>query len=114
LQLLFYSKAKIMEKQLSIPPVVLPNQIPHPLPLPKFQLGQAVKWACVPTGDRGRIVGVVFGSEGSIRALGFHYAISLDESSPSCADGITSDWGFEDDLELVSLDEPTDDRPENS
>lgn len=90
-----------MEKQLSIPPVTMPEQIPQPLPVPRFQLGQTVKWACVPTSDFGRVVGVIFGSEGSVKALGFHYAIALDESSPSFADGITSDWGFEDDLELV-------------
>ncbi len=102
-----------MEKQLSIPPVTMPEQIPQPLPTPKFQLGQAVRWACVPTSDFGRVVGVVFGSEGSVKALGFHYAIALDESSPSFADGITSDWGFEDDLELVSA-EVEGDRPEKA
>ena len=59
-----------MEKQLSIPPVTMPEQIPQPLPAPRFQLGQAVRWACVPTSDFGRVVGVVFGSEGSVRELG--------------------------------------------
>lgn len=102
-----------MEKQLSIPPVTMPEQIPQPLPTPKFQLGQAVRWACVPTSDFGRVVGVIFGSEGSVKALGFHYAIALDESSPSFADGITSDWGFEDDLELVGT-EVEGDRPEDT
>ncbi|MCY7274865.1 MAG: hypothetical protein LH702_14335 [Phormidesmis sp. CAN_BIN44] len=103
-----------MEKQLSILPVVLSEQIPKPLPIPKFQLGQAVKWACVPTGDYGQVVGIVFGSEGSIRALGFHYEIALDASSPSYIDGITSDWGFEDDLALVALNPAAGDRLEDS
>ena len=103
-----------MEKQLSIPPVVLSEQIPKPLPIPRFQLGQAVKWACVPTGDYGRVVGIVFGSEGSIRAEGYQYAIALDASSPSCMDGITSDWGFEDDLESVTSTQTAGDRPEDS
>jgi hypothetical protein len=100
-----------MEKQLSIPPVTMPEQIPQPLPTPKFQLGQTVKWACVPTGDYGRVVGVVYGNEGSVRETGFHYAIALDASSPSYADGITSDWGFEEDLELVGVEG---DRPEDT
>lgn len=100
-----------MEKQLSIPPIAVPEQIPHPLPTPKFQLGQAVRWSCVPTHDFGRVVGVVFGSEGSVREIGYHYAIALDASSPSYADGITSDWGFEEDLELVGAEG---DRPEEA
>ena len=103
-----------MEKQLSIPPVVLSEQIPKPLPIPRFQLGQAVKWACVPTGDFGRVVGIVFGSEGSIRAEGYHYAIALDASSPSVMDGITSDWGFEDDLALITPNPTVEDRLEDS
>jgi hypothetical protein len=103
-----------MEKQLSIPPVVLPEQIPQPLPVPRFQLGQTVKWACVPTSDFGRVIGIFFGSEGSVRELGYHYAIALDESSPSFSDGITSDWGFEDDLELVDTGAVADDRPEET
>jgi len=101
-----------MEKQLSIPPVNLPEQIPQPLPTPKFQLGQTVKWACVPTSDHGRILGMIFASEGSVRATGYHYAIALEESSPSFSDGIRSDWGFEDDLELV--DAGAGDRPEKT
>ena len=103
-----------MEKQLSISPVVLSEQLPKPLPIPKFQLGQAVKWACVPAGDYGCVVGIIFGNEGSIRALGYHYEIALDLSSPSFADGITSDWGFEDDLELVTLNPTAGDRLEDS
>lgn len=86
---------------ISIPSIVLPDEVPDALPEPKFQLGQRVRWNCVPSQDFGRILGIIFASEGSVRATGYHYAIALDESSPSFADGITSDWGFEDDLELV-------------
>jgi hypothetical protein len=96
-----------MEKHLSIPPVVLPEQMPQRLPAPKFQLGQTVKWACVPTGDYGRVVGVVYGNEGSVRETGFHYAIQLDLNSPSYADGTRSDWAFEEDLELLPPIPPT-------
>lgn len=52
-----------------------------------------------------------FGSEGSVRELSYHYAIALDASSPSYVDGITSDWGFEEDLELVGAEG---DRPEDT
>ena len=92
----------MQNKQFSVPPTVLSEQVPKTLPLPKFQLGQTVRWNCVSTSDYGRVVGVVYGNEGSVQATGYHYEIVLDPSSPSFADGITSDWGFEDDLELVT------------
>jgi hypothetical protein len=90
----------MQNKQRSIPPVVLAERALESLPTPKFQLGQSVKWNCVPTADFGQIIGVVFASEASICAIGFHYAIALDSTSPSFANGITSDWAFEDDLAL--------------
>lgn len=37
-----------------------------------------------------------------MRATGYHYAIALDPSSLSYGDGILSDWGFEEDLELLN------------
>jgi hypothetical protein len=81
---------------------------------PKFQLGQHVRWSCVPSQDFGRVLGIIFAREGSVKATGYHYAIALDESSPSFADGITSDWGFEDDLELVDAVAVAGDRPEGA
>ncbi|MBD3886223.1 hypothetical protein IFO70_31505 [Phormidium tenue FACHB-886] len=90
-----------MNKQVSLPPASLSSELPENLPPPKFQLGQYVRWCCVPSQDYGRIVGIVYGSEASVKAEGYHYAIALDASSPSYADGITSDWGFEEDLELI-------------
>ncbi|MBD1998051.1 hypothetical protein H6G00_15675 [Leptolyngbya sp. FACHB-541] len=51
-------------------------------------------------------VGIVYGSGASVKVRGYHYAIALDTSSPSYADGITSDWGAEDDLEPIDLKEP--------
>lgn len=100
--------------QLSVSPVTLPKQIPEILPVPRFQLGQTVQWSHVPTGDFGRIVGVVYGAEASIRAEGLHYAIALDPFSPSYRDGILSDWGFEDDLELFTPNQKLSDRLEAS
>lgn len=103
-----------MNKQVFFHPTSLPDELPEDLPPPKFQLGQHVRWCCVPSQDFGRIVGIVYGSEASVKAEGYHYAITLDESSPSFCDGITSDWGFEDDLELVEADQISGDRPETS
>lgn len=88
---------------ISIPSVVLPDEVPDALPEPKFQLGQHVRWNYVPSQDFGRILGIIFASEGSVRATGYHYAIALDAASPSYSDGILSDWGFEEDLELVNV-----------
>lgn len=74
---------------------------PDPLPAPKFQLGQQVLWARVPTHGHGRIIGVVFASSASVEATGYHYAVQFDAASPSKADCL-ADWAFEADLELLS------------
>lgn len=99
-------------QQLSIFPVILPKQVPEDLPMPKFQLGQTVRWGRVTTSDFGRIVGIIFSAEASVKSEGYHYAIAIDPASPSYADGIRSDWGFEDDLELVTPDQAAGDRSE--
>ncbi|MBD2090673.1 hypothetical protein H6F67_12495 [Microcoleus sp. FACHB-1515] len=89
-------------RSLYFPPVVVPEQMPSPLPLPKFQIGQQVQWAYVEAKDFGTIVGMAYSSEASTQGLGYHYAIQLSPSSSSYSDGITSDWAFEDDIELYS------------
>ncbi|HEY9629082.1 MAG TPA: hypothetical protein V6C84_17405 [Coleofasciculaceae cyanobacterium] len=96
---------------ISIPPVSLPEQVPDTLPELKFQLGQKVRWSYVPSQDFGRVLGVIYGSEGSVRALGYHYAIALDTTSPSYANGILTDWAFEEDLELYTPDPQIPERP---
>lgn len=88
-------------RSLYFPPVVVPEQMPLPPP-PKFQIGQQVQWAYVSTRDFGTIVGMAYSSEASTQGLGYHYAIQLSPSSSSYSDGITSDWAFEDDIELHS------------
>jgi hypothetical protein len=87
--------------------IALPQPSLVYLPAPKFQIGQRVYWKAIADPDFGRIVGVVWATEGSVQALGYHYAIQLDPASPSIADGITSDWAFEADLDL--LPQPRDD-----
>jgi len=89
-------------QSLYFPLVVLPPKMPDPFPTPKFQIGQLVQWAHISTKDFGTIVGVAYSSEASTQGLGYHYAIQISPTSPSFEDGITSDWGFEDDLELVT------------
>lgn len=87
-------------RSLYFPPVVVPEQMPSPLPPPKFQIGQQVQWAYVEAKDFGTIVGMTYSSEASTQGLGYHYAIQLASTSSSFADGITSDWAFEEDIEL--------------
>ncbi len=99
---------------ISIPPVTLPEQAPEPFPEPRFQLGQTVQWSCVPSQDFGHIIGIAFGTEGSVQATGYHYEIVLDPISPSFADRIMTDWGFEDDLALVTPNPIAGDRLEDS
>lgn len=83
-----------------MPPVVLPNETPENLPKPGFQLGEAVCWREVPNSDFGRIIGVLYTHEAAHQAIGLHYLILLDASSPSR--GIcTHDFAFEDDLERL-------------
>lgn len=95
-------------------PVVLSPQMPDPVPMSKFQIGQLVHWAHISTKDFGTIVGIAYSSEASTQGLGYHYAIQISPSSPSFADGILTDWGVEDDLELVTLNPTAGDRLEDS
>lgn len=81
-------------------PVVFADPSPERLPTPKFQLGQQVLWAQVPTHGHGTIVGVVFASSVSVGGTGYHYAVQFDAASPSRAD-CPGDWAFERDLELL-------------
>lgn len=72
-----------------------------------------MRWRYVPSQDFGRILGIFFGSEASVKMTGYHYAIALDSASPSYGDGILMDWGFEDDLELFGSEQVAGDRAEN-
>lgn len=96
---------------LLIAPLALLEELPHDFPPARFQIGQSVYWTHVPSHDFGRIIGLVYSSEATVQALGYHYAVQLDPSSPSYVDGTRSDWAFEDDLELLpangSINSPT-------
>lgn len=84
-----------------VSPIAIIDPPPECLPAPRFQLGQQVIWAQVPTHGYGTIIGVVFASAVSTQAIGYHYAVQFDANSPSKADCL-ADWAFEADLELLS------------
>ncbi|WP_088890007.1 hypothetical protein [Leptolyngbya ohadii] len=87
--------------RLIVSPIQLVANLPQQFTPPKFQVGQSVLWARVPTHGFGRIIGLVFAQSVSVEAIGYHYAIALDDQCPSRAD-CAADWAFEDDLELLS------------
>ncbi len=80
----------------------LTADLPEYFMLPKFQVGQTVQWALVPTQGFGKIIGFVYATGVSVEAVGYHYLIALDETSPSHVDGV-ADWAFEADLQLLTL-----------
>ncbi len=88
-----------MPEYLLVPPITLPNALPACLPEPKFQIGSVVSWTYVSNPDFGCVVGIVYTSEASTKAIGFHYAVLLDINSPSRSYGVLFDWGFEQDLQ---------------
>ncbi|MGG6270675.1 hypothetical protein ACQ4M3_38865 [Leptolyngbya sp. AN03gr2] len=66
----------------------------------RFNVGDRVRWFRVPTQDFGTVIDRVYGSEGSVQVLGWHYLVQLDTHSPSFAHCKT-DYGFEEDLALL-------------
>lgn len=70
-------------------------------PPAKFKLGDRVRWYRVPTQDFGVVVDRFHGTEGSVKADGWHYVVQLDAASPSFAH-CKLDYGFEDDLESIA------------
>ena len=82
-------------------PFSIPEVLPEVLPQQKLQLGEWVRWRHVPSGDFGRIIGIIYTHSGSCIATGLHYLVLLDEQSPSRH--ITSyDFAFEEDIESLN------------
>jgi hypothetical protein len=98
-----------MSTQLLIAPEVsLPPTMPAQLPPPSFQLDQILKFGKVPSGDFGRVVGIVYAAGATVQATGYHYLLVLDPESPSRKElGILSDWIFEGDASPVALKLPS-------
>jgi hypothetical protein len=80
----------------------LTADLPECFMMPKFQVGQRVQWALMPTQGFGKIIGFVYATGVSVEAVGYHYLIALDNASPSRADSV-ADWAFEADLQLLTL-----------
>lgn len=70
------------------------------LQVPRFNLGDHVRWFRVPTQDFGVVIDRFYGSESSVQAIGWHYQVQLDPHSPSFAH-CKLDYGFEEDLECL-------------
>lgn len=87
--------------RLIVSPIQLVADLPQQFTSPKFQIGQAVIWARVSSHGFGRIIGLVFAQSVSVEAIGYHYAIALDDQCLSRADCV-ADWAFEEDLELLA------------
>jgi hypothetical protein len=86
--------------QLLITPICLAAPLPEQFAPPKFHIGQTVLWSKVPSHGFGRVIGFVFAHSVSVQGIGYHYAIALDDNSPSRSD-CPADWAFEDDLDLI-------------
>lgn len=78
--------------------------LPECFMMPKFQVGQTVQWALVPTHGFGKIIGFVYATGVSVEAVGYHYLVTLDDTSPSRADGL-ADWAFGADLQLITVEQ---------
>jgi hypothetical protein len=76
------------------------QRISASLPIPKFNLGDRVRWFRVPTQDFGVVADRFYGTEGSVQATGWHYLVELAPQSPSFSH-CKEDYGFEDDLQFV-------------
>ena len=98
-----------MSAQLLIAPEVsLPPTLPAQLPPPSFHLDQILKFGKVPSGDFGRVVGIVYAAGATVQATGYHYLLFLDEQSKSRRElGILADWIFEDDASVVAPEQPS-------
>ena len=94
-----------MPNPLLLPAIALPQPPPLYLPAPRFQIGQWVYWQALKDPDFGHIVGLVWATEGSTKAIGYHYAVLLDKAAFSSA-FINLDWAFEDDLAVMPVQNP--------
>ena len=94
-----------MPDPLLLPAIALPQPPPLYLPQPKFQIGQWVYWKALKNPDFGHIVGLVWATEGSTQAIGYHYSVLLDKASFSRA-FIELDWAFEGDLAVIPFPSP--------
>ena len=80
----------------------LPEGFPAAVPLPKFQIGDRVRWQPQPTEDFGTITGLHYAPDHHLQSWAWKYTVWLSLSSPSHG-WISSDMAWESDLELAPI-----------
>lgn len=81
------------------------NNFPQNIPTPAFQVGLSrVRWKQMPDCDWGLVTGMQYLWAEHLNSWQWRYHVVLDASSPSFQ-WIQSDWGWQDDLELLPADE---------
>lgn len=79
----------------------LSGNFPAQTPLPKFQLGDRVRFVPMPAEDHGIITGLQFAPAEHLQGWAWRYIVWLDDQSPSRA-WTCSDLAWEDDLQLLA------------
>ncbi len=81
--------------------IVLPVGFPQVSFLPRFQLGDRVRFVPIPAEDFGIITGLQFAPAEHLQDWAWRYVVWLDDQSPSRA-WTCSDLAREDDLQLLA------------
>lgn len=80
--------------------------LPEKIPAPIFQVGVSrVRWKPMPTAEWGTVMGMRYVWAEHLASWQWQYYIVLDPNSPSYQ-WAKSDWGWHDDLELLSDNSP--------
>ena len=78
-----------------------PEEFPQTSALPKFRLGDRVRFVPLPAEDYGTIIGLQLAPAEHLQGWGWRYSLWLDPQSPSST-WTCSDLGWEDDLQLLT------------
>jgi hypothetical protein len=81
----------------------LPQAFPQQVQLPKFSIGNRVRFVPIPAEDYGTIVGIQFTPTEHLQDWAWRYLVWLDDQSPS-RQWTCSDLAWEDDLQLLAPD----------
>jgi hypothetical protein len=79
---------------------MLPEGFPSQVPVPRFQIGDRVRWQPQPTEDFGTITGIQYAPAQHLQIWVWKYTVWLDQHSPSRL-WLTSDTAWEPDLEAL-------------
>jgi hypothetical protein len=81
--------------------ILLPANFPENLPVPKFQIGDRVRWLPMPSQDYGTVIGFAYSLATHLQAWHWQYVVWLDADSPSHR-WITTETAWETDLEPLA------------